>query len=90
MSELSNASLTLIAQYGQVELIGGPTVKPIAKPIVEPTIETNVDAHRYTIQADRNQFDNILIDTQSELIAIDSTTCQSIYDPSRLQLPPSQ
>ncbi len=40
---------------------------------VEPTAETTVDIHQYTIQADCNQFDNILIDTQSKLIAINST-----------------
>ncbi len=41
---------------------------------VEPTVETTVDIHWYTIQGDRNQFDNILINTWSKLIAINSTT----------------
>jgi hypothetical protein len=47
-----------------------PTIKSTVEPTVEPTIETTVDIHRYTIQANHNQFDNILIDTQSKLIAI--------------------
>jgi hypothetical protein len=50
------------------------TLKPTVKPTVKATIETTIDIHRYTIRADRNRFDDILIDTQSKLIAIDSTT----------------
>ncbi len=69
-AELWNALLRLIAQHSQVEL----TIKPIIEPTIEPTVKTTVDIHWYTIQADRNQFDNIFINTQSELIAIDSTT----------------
>jgi hypothetical protein len=65
-AELSNALLRSIAQHSQVEL----TVEPTA----ELTIKTTVDIHRYTIRADHNQFDNIFIDTQSELIAINLTT----------------
>jgi hypothetical protein len=80
LSELLNALLRLIAQHSQVESSVKPTVEPTieptvkltVKPTVEPTIETTVDIHQYTIQADRNRFDNILIDTQSKLIAIDS------------------
>jgi hypothetical protein len=71
--------LRLIAQHSQVEPAVEPTIeptveptiKPTVKPKVEPTVKTTVDIHRYTIQADCNQFNNILIDTQSELIAID-------------------
>jgi hypothetical protein len=66
LSELSNALLRLIAEHSQVE----PTVKPTIK----PTIETTINIHRYTIRADCNRFDNILINTQSELIAIDLVT----------------
>ncbi len=69
-SELSNALLRLIAQHSQVEL----TVKPTVEPTTKLTVETTIDIHRYTIQADCNQLDDILIDTQSELIAINSTT----------------
>ncbi len=47
----------------------GPTVKPTG----ESTVKTTVDIHWYTIQADCNQFNNILIYTQSKLIAIDLT-----------------
>ena len=54
LSELSIALLRLKAQHSQVEL----TAKPTVKPTVEPTVETTVDIHRYTIQADCNQFDN--------------------------------
>jgi hypothetical protein len=61
-SELLNALLRSIAQHSQVE------------PTVEPTVKTTVDIHQYTIQADCNQFNNILINTQSKLITIDSTT----------------
>ncbi len=56
----------MIAQHSQVE----PTVEPIIKPTIEPTI----DIHPYTIRADCNQFDDILIDTQSKLIVINLTT----------------
>ncbi len=49
------------------------TIEPTIEPTVEPTVKTTVDIHWYTIQADRNQFDDILIDTQSKLIAIDVT-----------------
>jgi hypothetical protein len=65
-SELPNALLRLIAQHSQV--------KPTVKLTIEPTIETTVDIHRYMIRADHDQFNNILIDTQSKLIVIDSTT----------------
>jgi hypothetical protein len=58
--------LRSIAQYSQV--------KPAVKPTIKPTVETTVDIHQYTIQADCNQFDDILINTQYKLIAIDSTT----------------
>jgi hypothetical protein len=64
--KLSNALLRLIAQHGQVELTGRPTI--------EPTVEPTVDAHRYTIQADCNQFDDIFIDIQSEPISIAAVT----------------
>jgi hypothetical protein len=70
-SELSNASLRLIAQHSQVKPTVKPTIKPAleptvkptveltVEPTVKPTIETTVDIHRYTIQADCNQFNNI-------------------------------
>jgi hypothetical protein len=81
LSELSNASLRLIAQHSQVEPTVEQTlptveltVESAVKPNIKPTIETTIDIHQYTIRADRNQFDDILIDTQSELIAINSTT----------------
>jgi hypothetical protein len=80
-AELLNALLRWIAPHSQVELTIKPTVEPTIESTVEPTIEPNVEPtvktiiyiHRYTIQADCNQFDNILIDTQSELIGIDLT-----------------
>jgi hypothetical protein len=59
-----------MAQHSQVE----STVKPTVEPTVKHTIKTTVDIHRCTIQADCNQFDNIFINTRSELIAIDSMT----------------
>jgi hypothetical protein len=68
----------LIAQHGQVETIVRPNVKPTIKPI----IETTFDAHQYTIQADRNEFNDIPIGIQSKLIAINLTIYSSIYDPS--------
>jgi hypothetical protein len=51
-----------------------PTVKSTVKLIVKPTVKTTVNIHRYTIQADCNQFNDKLINTQSKLIAINSTT----------------
>ncbi len=51
-----------------------PTFKPTVKPTIKPTIKTTVDIHRYTIQANGNQFNDILIDTQSKLVVIDSRT----------------
>jgi hypothetical protein len=59
----------LIAQHSQVE----PTVEPTVKPTVAPTVETTVNIHQCTIQADCNQFNDVLINTQSKLIAIDLT-----------------
>ena len=73
-AELSNALLRSIAQHSQVELTVKPTVEPTIEPTVEPTVETTVSIPRYTIRADCNRFDNLLIDTQSELIGINSTT----------------
>jgi hypothetical protein len=63
--------LKLIVQHSQVE----PTIKPTVKLTLEPTVEltieptvkltikpivkTTVGIPQYTIQADRNQFDDI-------------------------------
>jgi hypothetical protein len=58
-SELSNASLRLIAQHSQVKLIVKPTDELTMEPTVEPIVKTTVDIHRYTIRADHNQFDDI-------------------------------
>jgi hypothetical protein len=49
------------------------TIKPTFEPTAKPTIETTVDIHQYTIRADCNRFDDILIYTQSKLIAINLT-----------------
>jgi hypothetical protein len=70
-SELSNASLRLIAQHSQVKPTVKPTLKPTLEPTIEPTVEptveptgkpiveTTVDILRYTIRADRNRLDDI-------------------------------
>jgi hypothetical protein len=64
----------LIAQHSQVELTIKPTVEPTIEPAIEPTVETTINIHRYMIRADRNQFDDILIDTRSKLITINLAT----------------
>jgi hypothetical protein len=56
-----------------VESTVEPSVKPTVEPTIKPNVKTTIDIHWYMIQADCNQFDNILIDTWSKLIAINST-----------------